>query len=480
MKYEVVIGLEIHVQARIKSKMFCACANEFAGEPNTRVCPVCLGYPGSLPVMNREAVRKTIVAGMMCHCHIASYSKFDRKSYYYPDMPKNYQISQYDLPLCQGGKIAIEGIGFSGEPLPQKEIGLTRIHLEEDVAKSMHHGRHTVVDFNRAGVPLLEIVTEPEISSPDEAHAFLLTLKQLIQFGEVGDCDMEKGQMRCDVNISLRPFGESSFGTKIEIKNLNSFRAVHRALEYEIERQTEVLNNDGSLIQETRRWNDDLGITTLMRAKEEAHDYRYFPDPDLMPVRITEEWKHEIAGSLPEAPVERRQRFSRDYNVTDYDASILTQEKQLADFFERAAAGGGSPKLIANWIITELSRVLNEHSLSVAEAPITPEQLGLLVKIIEDGTISNKIGKTILPEMIETGKAPMDIVDSKGLRQLSNDDEIEALVLTTIEENPKPVAQYREGNEKSLQFLVGQIMKKTKGKANPQLTIKLLKKNLGS
>ncbi len=356
MEYEAVIGLEVHVQIRTRSKMFCACANQFGGEPNSRICPVCLGYPGVMPVMNREAIRKTVVAGLMCGCGIADYSKFDRKSYYYPDMPKNYQISQYDLPLCSGGRIAIGGVGFSGEPLPEREIGLTRIHLEEDVAKSMHEGRHSVIDFNRAGVPLLEIVSEPDMHTPDQAYAYLTGLKQIMQYAEIGDCDMEKGQMRCDVNVSLRLRGETRLGTKIEIKNLNSFRAVHRSLEYEIERQAEALDSGQALHQETRRWDDAGGRTTLMRSKEQAHDYRYFPEPDLMPLQLDAQWKQEIADALPEAPADRRRRFAGDYRITEYDAAVLTQERGLADFYESAAAGGGNPKLIANWTITELLR----------------------------------------------------------------------------------------------------------------------------
>ncbi len=478
MNYETIIGLEVHVQARSASKMFCGCANQFAGEPNTRVCPVCLGYPGVMPVINREAINKTILAGLMCNCTIAEHSKFDRKNYYYPDMPKNYQISQYDLPICQGGGIEIGGIGFSGRKLPDKAISLTRIHLEEDVAKSIHEGRSSVVDFNRAGVPLLEIVSQPDINTADEAYAYLSTLKQIMQYAGVSDCDMEKGQMRCDVNISLRPEDTTRYGTKIEIKNLNSFRAVHRALEYEIERQASLLQEGRSLKQETRRWDDENGITTLMRIKEEAHDYRYFPEPDLMPLRISEQWKSEIALSMPEPPNSRRKRFRADYQITEYDAQVLTQDKSLADFYETACQSGGNPKLIANWIITELLSELNQRSLHITQSPSTPENLGALIKLIDDQTISSKIAKTVFAEMMETGKAPSAVVEEKGLRQVSNTDELKKYVLEVIQENPDPAAQYRKGAEKALQFLVGQVMKKTRGKANPQMAVQLLKENL--
>ncbi len=478
MQYETTIGLEVHVQARTASKMFCGCANEFAGEPNTRVCPVCLGYPGVMPVINREAVNQTIMAGLMCSCQIADSSKFDRKNYYYPDMPKNYQISQYDLPICRDGGIEIGGIGFSGNPLPDKTIGLTRIHLEEDVAKSMHQGRWSVIDFNRAGVPLLEIVSEPEITTPDEAYAYLTVLKQIMQYAGVSDCDMEKGQMRCDVNISHRPAGEKELGTKIEIKNLNSFRAVHRSLEYEIERQVEILREGGILTQETRRWDDANGVTTLMRRKEEAHDYRYFPEPDLMPLLITDEWRREVSESMPEAPNTRRKRFIQEYGITEYDAQVLTQTKQLADYYEEACAGGGSRKLIANWVITELMSELNQKGLGITEAPVEAAKLGELVKLIDEQTISGKIAKTVFAEMMSSGASPAKIVEEKGLKQVSNADELSVIIEEVIRENPDPAEQYRGGAEKALQFLVGQVMKKTRGKANPQMAVKMLKESL--
>ena len=478
MDYEAVIGLEVHVQVRTNTKMFCACANDFGGEPNTRICPVCMGYPGVMPVMNREAVRKTIVAGLMCGCDIAEYSKFDRKSYYYPDMPKNYQISQYDLPICEHGGIPISGTGFSGEPLPDKTIGLTRIHLEEDVAKSIHHGSFSVIDFNRAGVPLMEAVSEPDMRSPDEAYAYLTGLKQIMQYAGVGDCDMEKGQMRCDVNVSVRPKGETKLGTKIEIKNLNSFRAVHRSLVYEIERQIDAVENGEPLTQETRRWNDEAGYTTVMRTKEQAHDYRYFPEPDLLPLTISDDWKNEIRTTLPETPRARRERFVADFDVTEYDAEVLTQEKRLADYFEAAATGAAKPKLVANWIISELLRELNERGISLDECPATPENLRKMVDLMADGTISSKIAKTVFADMMETGDEPEVIVERKGLKQVSDSGELEGYVQEAIDGNPDVVADYKAGKKKSIQFFVGQVMKKTRGKANPQMVIQILKDKL--
>jgi len=478
MDYEAVIGLEVHVQVRTESKMFCSCPNRFGAEPNTQVCPVCLGYPGVLPVMNREAIRQTVVAGLMCDCEIAEHSKFDRKNYFYPDMPKNYQISQYDLPLCRGGAMPISGLGFSGEPLQPKRIGLTRMHLEEDTAKLNHLGAASAVDFNRAGMPLLEIVTEPDMNGPDEAHAFLTALKQVLQYAEVGDCDMEKGQMRCDVNVSVRPVGQQELGEKIEIKNLNSFRAVHRALAYEIDRQIDALEHGQSLRQETRRWDDDAGYTSVMRSKEHAHDYRYFPEPDLMPVRISRELRDEIAAGLPEAPHVRRQRFVNEWGIPEYDAQLLTSEKALADYYEQAATASPNPKAVANWIMTELLRELSARRLSISDSPVSPEAIGELVALIEDKTISGKIGKDVFAEMMTSGKTPRRIVEEKGWVQVTDTGAIDAFVQQAIDENPAVVEQYRAGKGKALQFLVGQVMRLSRGKANPQLVIQSLKGRL--
>jgi aspartyl-tRNA(Asn)/glutamyl-tRNA(Gln) amidotransferase subunit B len=478
MEYEAVIGLEVHTELNTQTKIFCGCRNEFGAEPNTNVCPVCLGYPGSLPVMNREAVVKTIIAGLMCDCDIAAYCKWDRKNYYYPDMPKNYQISQYDLPICLNGGVPIAGKGFSGEPLNERTIGLTRIHLEEDVAKSTHLGKFSGVDFNRAGVPLMEIVSEPDMRTPDEAYAYLVALKQSMEYAGVSHCDMEKGQMRCDVNVSVRPIGETKLGTKIEIKNLNSFRAVHRSLEYEIVRQIEELEDGGTLRQETRRWDDAAGMTTVMRSKENAHDYRYFPDPDLMPVEVSPEWLDELRGSLAETPHARRDRFVEQYGITPYDAHVLTLEKVTAEYFEVAAKGRKNAKLVANWVQTELLGALAKSDHTLADSPVSPEALGELIGLIEANTISGKIAKDVFAEMFETGKAPKAIVKEKGLEQVTDTGAIEAMVDEAIANNPKPVEEYKAGNPKAIQFLVGQVMKASRGKANPQMVVQLLKDRL--
>lgn len=478
MKYEAVIGLEVHVQVRTQTKVFCGCRNGAGEEPNMNVCPVCLGYPGSLPVMNAEAVRKTIIAGMTCGCEIARYSKWDRKNYYYPDMPKNYQISQYDLPICEGGEIPIEGKGFSGKDLITRKIQLTRIHLEEDVAKSTHLGKYSGIDYNRAGTPLMEIVSEPDMHTADEAYAYLTALKQAMQFAGISDCDMEKGQLRCDVNISVRPVGETKLGTKIELKNLNSFRAIHRSIDYEIERQIDACEDGEPLYQETRRWDDEAGMTTVMRSKENAHDYRYFPDPDLMPVTVTDEQLDAIRADLPEFPWNRRDRFVDQFEITPYDAAVLTAEKALADYFEASAKLVKNAKTIANWIQTELLAVLSKEGTAITESPVSPEHLGELVTLIETDTISGKIAKSVFAEMLGTGKDPKEIVKEKGMEQVTDTGAIEGMVDEAIANNPKPVADYQAGNAKAIQSLVGQVMKASRGKANPQMVVQLLKSKL--
>ncbi len=477
MKYEAVIGLEVHAQIRTASKMFCACPNCYGSEPNTNVCPVCMGYPGVLPVPNKEAIRKTVIAGLLTNCTIAKYSKFDRKSYFYPDMPKNYQISQYDLPFCANGYIAIGGTGFSGEPMAEKKIGITRIHLEEDVAKLTHFHGASGVDYNRAGVPLMETVSEPDMRSADEAYAYLTSLKEIFVYGGIGDCDQEKGQMRCDVNISLRPEGQKEFGTKVELKNLNSFRAVHRAIDYEIWRQSEVLNSGGTIRQETRGWNDDTGETYLMRTKEQAHDYRYFPDPDLAPVVLSDEFIADLRANLPELPGKMRERFVEQYALTPYDAEVLTQDKEIASYFETAAKYVKTPKTLANWIISELLRELDSSGL--ASCKVSAENLGGLIALIESGTINGKIAKEVFAEMLESGESAKAIVDAKGLAQVSDTGAIAKIVADAIAANPKQVQQYLDGNEKVLMYLVGQVMKLSKGKANPPMVIQLLKEQLG-
>ncbi len=478
MEYEAVIGLEVHIEIGTRTKMFCGCPNQFGQPPNTLVCPVCLGYPGVLPVPNREAVNKTIVAGLMCNCRIAAYSKFDRKNYFYPDMPKNYQISQYDLPICTGGEIPISGRGLSGSELPQRGIRLTRIHLEEDVAKSVHLGEVSGIDFNRAGVPLMEIVSEPDMHTADEAYAYLTALKQVMQYAEISDCDMEKGQLRCDVNVSVRPRGSTDLGEKIEVKNLNSFRAVHRALEYEIDRQMEALDYGDRLQQETRRWDDGNGRTVVMRTKESAHDYRYFPEPDLMPLEIGRDWVDALRARLPEAPWVRRARFIEAYGLTPYAAQVMTLQKGLADYFEAAAHGCSNPRSAANWIQTELLGALSEAGTAVGDSPVSPKALAELVALIDGGTISGKIAKDVFAEMFRTGESPQQIVQSRGLEQVTDTEAIEALVNRVISENPGPVDEYRGGKGKALQFLVGQVMRHSRGKANPRMVVAALRSRL--
>lgn len=464
MEYEAVIGLEVHVQLRTQSKMFCGCATEFGADPNAQVCPVCLGYPGVLPVMNEEAVRKTILAGLMLGCEIARFSKWDRKNYFYPDMPKNYQISQYDLPLCKGG-----GVGIGGD----RRIGLTRIHLEEDVAKSFHFATNSGVDFNRAGVPLMEIVSEPEIRLPEEASAYLTALKEILISGGVGDCDMEKGQLRCDANVSVRPVGQKEFGQKVEIKNMNSISGVRRALAYEIPRQIAAVKRGEKIMQETRRWDDEAGVTSVMRTKEHAHDYRYFPEPDLMPVVVSEAWLAEIRSQVPELPEARRQRFVRQYGLPEYDAEVLVSDATVAVYYEKAAAQSKNPKAISNWVMTELLDKFSDNK-------IAPEQLAELVAAIDAGQISGKMAKELFAEMFATGKSPAVLIKEKGLAQVSDTGELEAMVNEAIAKNPKSVADFKAGNVAAVNFLKGQVMKLSKGKANPQLVGEILARKLQS
>jgi len=477
-KYDTVIGLEVHVQLKTDSKMFCSCKNKYGAEPNTLVCPVCMGYPGAMPVPNRKAIEKTIIAGMMCSCKIPNFSKFDRKSYFYPDMAKNYQISQYDLPFCEHGKMHIYGNGFSGNKLDEKDIGITRIHLEEDAAKSTHFSNYSGIDYNKGGIPLMEIVSEPDITTADEAYAYLTALKQVIQYGNIGDCDMEKGQLRCDVNISLKPCGRKEFGTKIELKNLNSFRAVHRAIDYEIIRQAEILDEGGSMNQETRGWNDDKGITYLMRTKESAHDYRYFPEPDLLPVIFADEDISELRKNVPELPEAKKARFVEAHALTHFDAQVLTSEKTIADFFDAGVVLTKTPKLLANWIISELLRELSDANIGIADSKITPKSLAEMIELINKKIISGKIAKTVFSEMFKTGKAPADIVKEKGLVQVTDESVIEEFVDKAIAENPSQVEEYKGGKKAVLQYFVGQVMKLSRGKANPQAVIKLIKEKL--
>jgi len=478
IEYEAVIGLEVHVQVNSESKMFCSCANKYGQAPNTLVCPVCMGYPGVLPVPNQKAIRQTIIAGLATECEIAPYSKFDRKSYFYPDMPKNYQISQYDLPFCEHGRLKISGKGFSGAELEERYIGITRIHLEEDVAKLTHFGTCSGVDYNRAGVPLMETVSEPDMRTPDEAYAYLTGIKQIMQYAGISNCDMEKGQMRCDVNVSVRPIGQEEFGTKIEMKNLNSLRAIHRSIAYEIERQTELVSEGVKLQQETRGWNDDRGESYLMRTKEDAHDYRYFPEPDLMPVTFTVEEIEDLRAELSELPEARRQRFVAEYDLTPYDADVLTHEKKVSDYFDRGAGLVKTPKLLANWIISELLRELSDAGITVDECKIKAEQLAAMIQLIENKTISGKIAKTVFAEMFKTGNDAKSVVEEKGLVQVSDSAAIETFVDQAIADNPTQVEQFKAGNAKVLQYFVGQVMKLSRGKANPQMVTELLKNKL--
>jgi aspartyl-tRNA(Asn)/glutamyl-tRNA(Gln) amidotransferase subunit B len=482
MKYLTTIGLEVHVQLKTRSKMFCACPVEFGAPPNTRTCPICLGLPGALPVMNHEALRLTVLTGLMLGSDIPSISKFDRKSYFYPDMPKNYQISQYDLPLCVNGTVPLHDLAYPKDAqkniaVSEKEVPLVRIHLEEDVAKSFHFVSSTGIDFNRAGTPLMEIVSQPEINSPEEAFAFLTALKQILIYGGVSDADMEKGQLRCDCNVSVRPERQEELGAKIEVKNMNSISGVRRALSYEVQRQTAALERGEKLEQETRGWNDATGETFLMRTKEFAHDYRYFADPDLAPVR-TEALVDEVRSRLPELPKEKRARFVRQYDVSPVDAGVLADDLALAGYFETAAKGARKPKNVANWILNDLQNALGREGRAITDCPIPPAALDELVNLIDSGQISSKQAKEVFAEMFTSGKPAAVIVKEKGIEQLSDAGSIEALCDQVISDNPKPAADFRAGNPAALNFLKGQVMKLSQGKANPALVGEILERRL--
>jgi aspartyl-tRNA(Asn)/glutamyl-tRNA(Gln) amidotransferase subunit B len=472
MSFLTTIGLETHVQLKTRSKMFCACGTGYGASPNTQVCPVCLGYPGVLPVMNEEAIRLTVLTGLMLNSEISRYSKFDRKSYFYPDMPKNYQISQYDKPLCVGGGVAIETGGA------RKRVGITRIHLEEDVGKSMHFRQLSSLDFNRAGVPLMEIVTDPDLCSAEEAFAYLQALKQILLYAEVSDCNLEEGNMRSDVNVSIRPAGQTQLGTKTEIKNLNTFKGVQHALKYEVARQIGVIEGGGRVVQETRRWDPDAGVTLPMRSKEEAHDYRYFPDPDLMAVVLTREQVEEWRRRLPELPQQRRERFAREYGLPDYDAGVLVADKAVGDYFEKAARLSSNPKTVSNWIMTEMLRLLAERGKGIGDAAVTPQALAELVRLTEGGTINSNTAKEIFEALFEKGGDPAQIVAERGLAQVSDAGLIERLVEQCMAENPKVVADFKAGKTAAAKFLVGQVMRLSKGKANPQLVSRVLEQKL--
>ncbi len=476
--YEPVIGLEVHAQLLTESKIFCGCSTRFGEQPNQNSCPVCMGFPGVLPVLNKKVVEFAIRAGLATHCEIACYSRWARKNYFYPDLPKGYQISQYELPLCRNGHIDIESNGAS------KRIRLTRIHMEEDTGKNIHEvrGDYSLVDFNRCGVPLVEIVSEPDIASAEEAGRYLRNLRAILQYLEVCDGNMEEGSFRCDANISVRPRGVREFGTKVEIKNMNSFKAVEKALDYEIRRQIQTLAEGGKLTQETRLWDADREVTRSMRSKEFAHDYRYFPEPDLLPLVIDEEWIEQIRASLPELPEERRERFISQYGLPRYDAELLTSRRDVADYFEKAVKAHSHPKAISNWVMGDLFRVIRERKLDerlrIAAWPISPEYLAKMVRMIDEGKISGKIAKTLFEEMLARGESPDKIAREKGLAQVTDVGNIEKAVDEVLAAHPQQVSDYRAGKEKVFGFLVGQVMKATQGKASPQILNEILRKKL--
>lgn len=475
-KYEAVIGLEVHAQLLTETKLFCGCSTKFGNPPNTNVCPICLGHPGVLPVLNKKAVEYAVLMGLATNCRINEKSVFARKNYFYPDLPKGYQISQYDLPVCEAGHIDVDLSDGS-----TKRLGITRIHLEEDAGKSIHdQAFETLVDVNRCGVPLIEIVSEPDMRSAEEAYQYLSKIKQIVQYLGICDGNMEEGSLRCDANISVRLKGETKFGTKTEIKNMNSFKNVEKALNYEIERQIELIEDGGKVIQETLLWNADLNIASPMRGKEEAHDYRYFPEPDLMPVIVSNGWVKEISENLPELPEARKQRFTSEYKLPAYDADILTSSRDLADYYEEVAKVTTDYKSASNWIMGDILKVVNETKTSIKDFSIKPVQLGKLINLINNNTISGKIAKEVFPFMLKDGKDPEVIVKEKNLVQITDSSAIESAIQKILDNNPNEVEQYLSGKEKVFGFLVGQVMRETKGKANPKAVNDILKESLES
>ncbi|MDD6923436.1 MAG: Asp-tRNA(Asn)/Glu-tRNA(Gln) amidotransferase subunit GatB [Veillonellaceae bacterium] len=479
MDYEAVIGLEIHCELKTKTKIFCGCPTTFGADQNTHVCPVCLGLPGVLPTVNKRVVEFAIKAGLATNCEINKYSKFDRKNYYYPDLPKNWQTSQYDLPIAIHGHVDID------TPEGRKTIRLTRIHMEEDAGKLVHSGNtikdsaSSDIDYNRTGVPLLEIVSEPDLRSAEEARAYMEKIKAIMEYIDVSNCRMEEGNLRADVNVSLRPVGSQELGTRTEMKNINSFKGLVDAINYEIERQTEVLDEGGFVRQETRTWDPAQGITLSMRSKENAHDYRYMPEPDLPPIVTSDELIEKYRTELPELPDARRARIEKDYGLSDYDAGILTSSRAMAEYFDAAVAAGADAKLIANWMMGDLAKNLNAEELDIKDSPVEPERLAGMIKLIEKGTISSKIAKKVFKEMWSSKDVPEKIVKDKGLVQITDTKAIEAIVDKVIADNPKPVADYQGGNKKAIGALVGQVMKASRGKANPQVVNKMLAEKLG-
>lgn len=472
MNFETIIGLEVHAELSTATKIYCGCSTEFGGEANTHCCPICLGLPGSLPQLNKKVVEYAIKAGLATNCTINKITHMARKNYFYPDCPKDYQITQHDYPLCSDGYIEIE---TNNGP---KKIRIERIHIEEDAGKLLHGSNCSLVDYNRTGVPLIEIVSRPDMRSPEEAVQYLEKLKSILQYIEVSDVKMEEGSLRCDANISVRPVGEEKFGTKSEIKNMNSFKALEKALSYERQRHIEMIESGEKIHQETRRWDDAKGITALMRSKEQAHDYRYFPEPDLVTLNVSDGWIYEIRSTLPELPDIRRKRFMEQYGLPGYDSDVLTSSKKLANFFEECAKQCGDPKSASNWIMGEMLRLMNDRGMDIDDIKFTPDALGSLILMIGKGTISGTIAKKVFTEMFDTGKKPEKIVQEKGLVQNSNPDEIRDIVLKVLGENPQSVSDYKSGKTRAFGFLVGQIMKASRGKANPNLVNQVLKEEL--
>ncbi len=476
MNYQVNIGLEVHVELFTKSKLFCGCSTQFGAPPNTQVCPVCLGLPGVLPVINKEAVKDTIITALALNCKISEFCRFSRKNYYYPDLPKNYQISQYDEPLAKDGYLEIV---LHGE---KKKIGIERVHLEEDAGKLIHgtnpeDAKFSFVDYNRTGIPLMEIVSRPDISSPEEAHEYLVELRKILRYLRISDCNMEEGSLRCDANISLNLSGEK-MGTKTELKNINSFKEIKDGLFAEIKRQSHLLSKGEKIVQETRLWDPKKKKTISMRKKEESQDYRYFSEPDLLPLKISKEWEKSLRASLPELPQKRCQRFIREYSLPGYDAGIITDSRELADYFEKCVKYYPHPKIVSNWIMGEILRLLKEENKSIEEIKVTPEKMGKLLEEIEKGVISGNLAKDILSKMFKTGESALQIIQEQDLRQLSDKEELKKIIKEVIKENSEAVESFRKGKKKAIGFLIGQVMKKTQGKANPRLVNNSLKEEL--
>ncbi len=476
-EFETVIGLEVHVELKTSSKIFCSCSNEFGAKPNTNVCPICSGFPGMLPVLNEQVVDYAIKSGLALNCEIADYCKFDRKNYFYPDLPKAYQISQYDLPICKTGYLDIE---VNNE---KKRIGITRAHLEEDAGKLVHQGTissttFSLVDLNRSGVPLLEIVSEPDLRSAQEARAYMEKLRSLLLFAGVSDCKMEEGSLRCDANVSVRPYGQEELGTRAEIKNLNSFKAMEKAIEYEVRRQIEAIEDGEEIIQETRTWEEERQITRSMRSKEEAHDYRYFPEPDLPPLRISREWVERILQSMPEMPEKARERLMKAYGLSEYDANLLTLTPDYLAFFDGCTLYYKDGKTISNWMMGELNKLLNQHNMDIAECKITPAALVDMLKLIDEGRISGKMAKDVFEAMFETGADAEQIIKEKGMEQISDEAALGAIIQEVIDKNPGAVEDYHNGKKKATGYLVGQVMQATRGQANPSLVNKILSQKL--